>query len=95
MRRRPLGDWFMWVVVAQRYGCPAMGDGVEGRKRTIESGEVEHPGRAGGWEARRLGGWEACLVGAGTSTRTRTSTSTIVWLTLSNAFRGLLGYIKG
>jgi hypothetical protein len=25
----------------QRYGCPAMGDVVEGRKRTVESVEIE------------------------------------------------------
>jgi len=31
----------MWV--AQRYGCPAMGDVVEGRKSTMESVE-EHRG---------------------------------------------------
>jgi len=36
-----LGDWVMQV--AQRYGCPAMGDVAEGRKSTVESVE-EHGG---------------------------------------------------
>jgi hypothetical protein len=43
MRRRRLGDWVMRV--AQRYGCPAIGGMVEGRKSTLESVE-EHRGAA-------------------------------------------------
>jgi len=43
----------MWVV--QRYGCPAMGDMVEGRKSMMESVPVEeHQGV----------GWD-CVGGAG------------------------------
>ena len=38
-RRRPLGDLVMRV--AQRYGRPAMGGMVKGRKSTVESVEVE------------------------------------------------------
>lgn len=43
--------------VAQRYGCPAMGGVVKGRKSTVESVQVEeHRGAALGLRGRALSG---------------------------------------
>jgi len=58
VRRRPLGDWVMRV--AQRYGCPPLGDVVEGRKSTVESVE-EH------WGARmeEVGGLSLGIISVG------------------------------
>ena len=39
---RPLGDWVKRRRVAQRYGCPAMGGVIEGRKSPGESLGFEH-----------------------------------------------------